>query len=65
MNHQRRDDMKNYTILVDEGIDRELTQTKKKYYANVSQEEMIRELIRRGLAVADKDTREQIHASLQ
>ena len=39
--------------------------TKKKYYANVSQEEMIRELIRRGLAVADKDTREQIHASLQ
>ena len=56
--------MKNYTILVDEGIDRKLTQ-KKKYYANVSQEEMIRELIRRGLAVADKDTREQIHASLQ
>ena len=57
--------MKNYTILVDEVIDRKLTQTKKKYYANVSQEEMIRELIRRGLAVADKDTREQIHASLQ
>lgn len=58
--------MKNYTILVDEGIDRKLTQTKKKYYANVSQEEMIRELIRKGLAVAhkDKDTREQTHASI-
>ena len=57
--------MKNYTILVDEGIDRKLTQTKKKYYANVSQEEMIRELIRRGLHCYINSIERKIHASLQ
>ena len=57
---------KRYTILVDEGTSEELIKTKKKYYENVSQTEMIRELICKGLAVAhkDKDTREQTHASI-